>query len=146
MTNATYPGVFSKTLEKTMRWVSSLSEVLGTGDEQYAYMTLRSVLHALRDRVTPEEAVQLGAQLPMLIRGFYYDGWHPADKPKRYRHREDFFAQVRRENPSLIESDLEHAITSVFVVLSQELRGGEIDQVRKMLPPEVRELWPVAVM
>jgi uncharacterized protein (DUF2267 family) len=31
------------------------------------------VLHALRDRLTVEEASDLAAQLPMLIRGLYYE-------------------------------------------------------------------------
>jgi len=146
MSNGHYPPVFNRTLEKTMRWIASVGEASGARDEQHAYTTLRSVLHALRDRLTPEEAVQLGAQLPMLVRGFYFDGWHPADKPKRYRHRQDFLDQVRREDPSLADDDLEHAITSVFVVLEQEMRGGELEQVRQMLPPDVRELWPVPTM
>ena len=129
-----------------MRWISGVQEGLGAVDQQYAYMTLRSVLHAVRDRLTPQEAVQLGAQLPMLVRGFYYDGWHPADKPRRYRHRQEFLDQVHHEHPGIPKQDLEHVVTSVFVVLAKELRGGEIDQVRKMLPPAVRELWPISVM
>jgi uncharacterized protein (DUF2267 family) len=146
MNDPRYTALFGKTLEKTTRWVSQLDEVLGTDDLHKAYMTLRAVLHALRDRLTPEEAVQLGAQLPMLVRGFYYEGWHPANKPSRYRHRKDFFDQIQREIPSLDDSDLEHAVTSVFVILTQELRGNELDQVRDMLPHELRELWPIAVM
>ena len=45
---------------------------------------MRATLHALRDRLTVEEAAQFAAQLPMLIRGFYYEGWNPTDKPVRY--------------------------------------------------------------
>jgi uncharacterized protein (DUF2267 family) len=33
------------------------------------------MLHALRDRLPPEIAVHLSAQLPMLVRGIYYEGW-----------------------------------------------------------------------
>jgi hypothetical protein len=39
---------------------------------------LGGMLHVLRDRLTIQEAVQPGAQLPMLIRGLYWEGWDPA--------------------------------------------------------------------
>jgi hypothetical protein len=29
--------------------------------------------------------VHLGAQLPLLVRGIYYEGWHMAGKPTRER-------------------------------------------------------------
>ena len=52
--------------------------VAAGGDRRSAYRALRSVLHVLRDRLTPEQAVHLGAQLPLLVRGIFYDGWRIA--------------------------------------------------------------------
>ncbi len=63
---------------------------MGLSDRHAAYRVLRAVLHALRDRLTVAETVDLGAQLPMLIRGLYYEGWTPNDKPLRERTREKF--------------------------------------------------------
>ena len=59
-------------------------------NEHKAYLALRTVLHTLRDRLSVEEAVQLGAQLPMLIRGFYYEGWTLKQKPTKERHKTEF--------------------------------------------------------
>ncbi|AKB78938.1 hypothetical protein MSHOH_2455 [Methanosarcina horonobensis HB-1 = JCM 15518] len=42
-----------------------------------ADQALRATLHTLRDRLTIEEIVQLAAQLPLPIKGMYYDGWIP---------------------------------------------------------------------
>jgi len=42
---------------------------------------VRAGLHALRDRLIPDEAVDLGAQLPMLVRGMHYEGWKPNATP-----------------------------------------------------------------
>jgi uncharacterized protein (DUF2267 family) len=139
-------SVFDKTEQKTMRWLKDVATGMGSTDMQRSYIILRAVLHATRDRLMPEEAVQLGAQLPMLVRGFYYEGWHPHDKPKRYRHKAPFLAQVEREAPGLDDVQLERAVTAVFRTLESEMPGSELDQVRHALPDELRELWPAPGM
>ena len=48
--------------------------VAAGGDHRSTYRALRSVLHVLRNRLTPEQAVHLRAQLPLLVRGILYDG------------------------------------------------------------------------
>jgi hypothetical protein len=77
--------VFDTTFQETNRWLKELMERLGTYDRHHAYSILRAVLHALRDRIGPANAVHLGAQLPMLIRGLYYEGWHMGT-PTKERH------------------------------------------------------------
>jgi uncharacterized protein (DUF2267 family) len=86
---------------------------------------------------------QFAAQLPMLIRGFYYEGWRPAHKPLKYRHKQEFLDQVSMEAPALEGDELERVVTAVFAILASELGSGETDQVRALLPAEVRELWPL---
>jgi uncharacterized protein (DUF2267 family) len=139
-------SVFDRSEEKTMRWVKDVATGRGSTDMRRSYKILRAVLHATRDRLMPEEAVQLGAQLPMLVRGFYYEGWHPHDKPKRYRQKAPFLAQVDREAPGLDDVQLERAVTAVFQTLESEMPGSELDQVRHALPVELRELWPTPGM
>jgi uncharacterized protein (DUF2267 family) len=133
---------FAKTIEKTNVWLNELQAILVWDDSERAYHALRAVLHAVRDRLPPAEAVELGAQLPMLVRGFFYDGWHPADKPLKYRDKQPFLEHVAREAPAIGSADLERVVTAVFNVLSSELPHGERDQVRHALPAGVRELWP----
>ena len=104
-------------------------------------MYCASVLHAVRDRLPPDDAVHLAAQMPMLVRGFYYEGWHPSDTPERYRHKQDFLDHIAHDVPNLDPTQRERAATAVFSVLNHELSGGEADQVRHALPAEVRDLW-----
>ena len=138
----THISVFDKTEQKTMDWLRSIAADMGSTDMQRSYTILRAVLHATRDRLEPDEAVQFGAQLPMLIRGFYYEGWHPHGKPERYRHKEQFLEKIHKNVPTLDNTQLERATTAVFGTLESEMPGGELEQVRHSLPEEVRELWP----
>jgi uncharacterized protein DUF2267 len=71
---------FDKTIQESNTWLKLLMEHLGTNDREYTYRVMKATLHALRDRIGPETAVHLAAQLPMLIRGMYFEGWHPASK------------------------------------------------------------------
>ena len=74
--SATGLDVFDKTLQSTNIWLDEIMEKLGP-DRQVAWHVLSAVLHALRDRLQIGLAVHLGAQLPLLVRGLYYDQWHP---------------------------------------------------------------------
>jgi uncharacterized protein (DUF2267 family) len=133
--------VFDTTLQKTSVWLNGVMEEMGWEDRHRAYSVLRAVLHALRDRLIVDEAVNLGAQLPMLSRGFYYEGWRPEGRPFKYRYKEEFFAQVAKTLPGMEQAELERAVRAVFKVLPSQVTGGEIAQVRDQLPAEVREFW-----
>jgi len=134
-----HEGMFAETIEKTGFWLEDLAQELGNIPAQRAYSILRAVLHALRDRLTVEEAVKLGAQLPLLVRGFYYEGWRPAGRPEKCRHKEEFFQQVCKHYPGVGEP--ERAVRAVFRVLEGHVTGGELQHVRQQLPPELRALW-----
>jgi uncharacterized protein (DUF2267 family) len=142
--SATGLEVFDRTLHKTHTWLKEIMETLGIKDRHRAYMALRAVLHALRDRLTVEEAAQLGAQLPMLIRGLYYEGWDPTGKPLKERHKEEFLAHVARElrTPSGPALDPEAAVRAVFGVLAHRVTEGELADIVGLLPKELRALWP----
>jgi uncharacterized protein (DUF2267 family) len=139
-------GTFEQTLAKTYRWLDDLGTALGSPDRERCYHVLKAVLHALRDRLPVDEAVDLGAQLPMLVRGFYYEGWRPAGKPRKYRDKSHFLEQVRKDAPALGDDETERVVTAVFGLLMSEIGGGEPAQVRRLLPPELRELWALPRM
>jgi uncharacterized protein (DUF2267 family) len=140
--SATGLGVFDTTLHKTNIWLNDLMQVLGWPDRHKAYLALRTTLHALRDRLTLEEVAQLSAQFPMLIRGFYYEGWDPTGKPLRVRHKEQFLARIEQEFRGDDHLDSERVARAVFTVLAKRVTEGEIKDVKHVLPAEIRELWP----
>jgi uncharacterized protein (DUF2267 family) len=135
--------VFDATLQKTQIWMNEVMSELGWEDQPHkAYMALRTVLHALRDRLTVEEAIQLGAQLPMLIRGFYYEGWTLKGKPHKERHKEDFLDHIKDAFKDDVTVHPQHVCRAVFRVLSRHTSQGEIEDIKHLLPKALKELWP----
>jgi len=136
-------GTFDETLHLSNVWLNELMEQLDCDDKRRAYRALRAVLHALRDRLTAHEAVHLGAQLPLLIRGVYYENWHLKDTAPSERTKSAFLGHIKAElrDPNV---DAEQSAREVFALLAHKIAPGEIEDVKKMLPPEVRALWPSA--
>jgi uncharacterized protein (DUF2267 family) len=133
-------NVFEHTIEITHTWLHDLMEQLGWHDKHRAYVALRAVLHALRDRLSVDDASHLAAQLPMLIRGFYYEGYHPADKPLAERKKSEFLGHVVAECPDEYRSD--GLVTkAVFQVLAKHISPGEIEKIKRALPQDIRTLW-----
>ena len=87
--------------------------------------------------------MHLAAQLPMLIRGFYFEGWRPTSTPTKERHKSDFLERVRRELRRDAQIDVEQAVRAVFEVMCDKLDSGEIEKLIKVFPEDLRKLWPV---
>jgi len=135
--------VFDTTLQQTNLWLKDLMEDLAI-DRHHAYKVLSATLHAVRDRIGPDNAVHLGAQLPILMRGFYYEGWHPARTPTRQRHKGDFLESVNGEVFRGLGIDPDRAVRAVFRVMSNRLDPGELEKLISLFPDELRDLWPAA--
>ncbi|MBA3720967.1 MAG: DUF2267 domain-containing protein [Parachlamydiaceae bacterium] len=136
--------VFENTLHKTYEWLNELMTLLSWSDTQRAYLALRSTLQALRDRLPLEIAIKLGAQLPMLIRGFYYEGWKPNETPIKVKGVEEFmeFVTAHAAHSSLSDSlDIEEVVRAVFRVMSHHISPGEIKHIQQALPQGLAVLW-----
>jgi uncharacterized protein (DUF2267 family) len=133
--------VFDETIHKTNSWLKEIAQQLGL-ERRAAYQVLRAVLHCLRDRLTVNEAADLGDQLPMLVRGIYYEAWHPAGKPEKIRSLDDFLDAITSRLPPQQPVDTESAARAVFWTLENHVSPGEIRDVIDTLPKEIRALWP----
>ena len=127
----------------TNEWLHQLSERLDWMDIQRSYRLLRVALQALRDWLNVNEAANLGAQLPILVRGVYYEGWHPSKTPVKKRSKDVFIARIQKQFEKDPIDDPEEAVTAVFWLLNTRISEGEIDDVRNALPKTLRDLWPV---
>lgn len=123
-------------------WLNELTDLMFWDDKQHSYRLLRSVLHALRDWMNADEAADLGAQLPMLVRGIYYEGWNPSATPVTERNKDDFVARLQTDFRTDPLSNPDLAITAVLTVVANHLNHGELIQVRDSMQKPLRELWP----
>lgn len=134
------PSIIARSVENAHIWVNEVAEGLGTDDHGLAYRVLRAYLHALRDRLPVNEAAQLAAQLPELIRGIYYEGWKPSATPVRYRDLADFLDRVAKEAILEGETSASYAVSAAAAVPRRHVTAGEIEDVRAILPDELRAI------
>jgi uncharacterized protein (DUF2267 family) len=139
----THPSILERSVEKTNIWLKDLCTELETDDRQYAYHVLRAFLHALRDRIPIEESAQLAAQLPMLVRGLYYEGWTPSRTPQAYHDVRAFLDRIAEEASLAGETEASFAAAAAARVLRAHVSSGELDDVVSVLPPAVREIFTV---
>jgi uncharacterized protein (DUF2267 family) len=140
MTTSTHVTALDHSLQETNAWLKAIDEQLALDNRHHAYNALRAVLHALRDRLPPEVAVKLGAQLPIVVRGIYYEGWHMAATPTRERHIEEFAAHIERELAPQFPTDPLTTARAVYEVLWEKLDPGEFDKLMTHLPAPLRNL------
>lgn len=117
------------------------------GNKKAAARVLRSVLHALRDRITVEESLQLLAQLPMAIKAIYVDGWSLKNSHKYTRTIDQFLFDVIRNDGiaalddfSLSREEATVVVERVFYVLSRHVSRGEFNDIIAVLPAEIKTL------
>ena len=131
---------FDSTVQQSNLWLKDLMTRLGTTDRHAAYQILRATLHVFRDRIGHENAVHFGAQLPMLIRGFYYEGWQLSKPQPKTRHVDDFLAAIEAEAGRSFGPDVQFKVKAVFATIAEKIDAHEIEKLRKVLPAELQPL------
>jgi uncharacterized protein (DUF2267 family) len=134
------PGLqgIDETVERTHVLLNEIAEEM-RADKDAAYAALRGVLHAIRDWLTADEAAQFAAQLPMLVRGIFYEGWNPGTFVEHRRDPDAFLDRVAAGE----RLDREHAARAAHAVgrvLSRHVSRGEWEDVTGALAVPVRDL------
>lgn len=132
--------VFDKTLQTTHIWLDEVMQDIGPS-RHVAWKVLSTVLHKLRDRLPVDLSAHLGSQLPLLVRGVYYDQYQPAKQPSGCRNLEEFTAEVAEWLSDTRPVDPQAAIGAVFRVLSRHVPEGQLWKVREALPGDIRQFW-----
>jgi uncharacterized protein (DUF2267 family) len=131
--------VIETTVQKTYRWIRELDEELHGVGRREAYQVLRGFLHTVRDRLIVDEAAQLAAQLPMLVRGIYYEGWDPSKAPQKM-DADEFLATFFVGAAMNVDQDPLPALQAAARVMRRHVTPGETSDVFGSLPHDIREL------
>jgi uncharacterized protein (DUF2267 family) len=134
-------GKLGESLAETESWISDLMQRLGWHDRNNVYAVLLGTLHALRDSLPRDEAVYVAAQMPALLRGLYFEGWHPNARIPA-KNKAAFLERVEEavhHNPGI---DAEQAARAVFELLAARLPPSELEDAKAATPAVLRFLWP----
>lgn len=123
------------------QWLNELCEDLDWREKPRAYLLLHETLHAVRDFLSVDEAADLAAQLPVLVRGVYYEGWVPSRTPVKPRNKSDLLDRVNARFGKDPLEDPERAVAAVFDLLRRHISEGEFDQVRQAMRDPIKALW-----
>lgn len=132
--------IIDRSAEKAHVWINDVAEELGSEDPHRAYGVLRAFLHGLRDHLSVDEAAQLAAQLPIFVRGVFYEGWDPSGVPAHARDVDHFLRRIAAEARLAGETEASSAATAAYRVMSHHISAGEARSVLHELPQHLRDL------
>jgi uncharacterized protein (DUF2267 family) len=135
-------AVFDTTVNETNQWLKAVEAEMPPCNRHEAYVAMRAVMHVLRDRLSPGGAMRLAAQLPLLLRGVFVEGWQPDETPKRTHTADAFVAMVADALPRDFPLEAEFVTRSVVQALWREMKGGAMQKVKGELPADIGLLWP----
>ncbi|MEU8421866.1 DUF2267 domain-containing protein [Micromonospora sp. NPDC048835] len=136
-------SAFESSLDKTNLILKDIEDAYGWPKERrnQSYAALRTVLHLLRDRLPVDESVEFAQQLPVLVRGIYFDGWVPSDVPIKL-NRDDFLYEVRQGFPYDAEGGAERVTRVVLDTLRRHVTQGEWQDVKQTMPKDLAMMMP----
>ena len=132
---------FHEAVAAANEWVDDLMGRLGWRDRERVCLALFAALHAVRDSMPRDEAVYIGAQLPPLLRGFYYEGWHATGRMAA-KGQEAFLERIRdslHHDPGI---DAEEVARAVFALLAARMPAAELEDAKAATPKALHYLWP----
>ncbi|MBM0235145.1 DUF2267 domain-containing protein [Micromonospora sp. STR1_7] len=136
-------SAFESSLDKTNLILKDIEMAYGWPKDRrnQSYAALRTVLHLLRDRLPVNESVEFAQQLPVLVRGIYFDGWNPSDVPIKL-NRDDFLYEVRQGFPYDVDGGPERVTQVVLDTLRRHITQGEWQDVKETMPKDLATFFP----
>lgn len=137
---------FEKYISDANHFMTMVAQRLDSTPAFAAHIT-KAVLHAVRDRLRPIDAVQFAQGLPMLLKAEYFDQYRIGKTPVYIRHPKDFINYVRHLYGPFAVKDLkderfvEDCIAPVFRVLERTMDYGQVEQIKRMMNDDMAYLF-----
>lgn len=142
MSTQAHIDVVDKTVQETYEWIRDVLRETGWEDRHYALQALRGVLHAVRDEITADQSGHLAAQMPILVRGLYFEGWDPSRTPADDRSAQAFLDRIRPDFSGYGQAlDYNWLAAAVLRVLRQRM-PSEYEKIKGTINRDVRRIWP----
>jgi len=133
--------IFDTTIEKSNKILKLIEKAMGWENRRnQSYLALRSVLHALRDRLPVDEAVNFSSQLPLILKGVYYDGWDPMAVPIKM-HKEEFLKYIGNEFKFDVDGGIEKMTKIVLEEIFKSIDPDEANKIIASLPRDIANMF-----
>ncbi|WP_138429875.1 DUF2267 domain-containing protein [Fodinibius saliphilus] len=123
------------------QWIYEVATWLKLDPERsVSWNVLKVVLHSLRDRLPVEETFHFSAQLPLLIRGAFFEGYRVTGKPEKF-HKSEIEKRLTKVLPPTLKIDARDAFKAVLLVLHDHVSTGELEDIYENMPKDIKQLW-----
>jgi uncharacterized protein (DUF2267 family) len=126
-------------------FINDVAYELNTTRNSAARIT-KAVLHAVRDRLPPDDAIQFAQGLPMALKAVFIEQYDLSDTPVVIRRPHDFLDYIYYKDEFCAHIDFPNdnsvadALQGVFRVLEDYMEPGQIRQIKKIMGNAISDL------
>jgi uncharacterized protein (DUF2267 family) len=117
-------------------WLNHINEQTDWEGSAYAFDALKATLQALRIYLLLPHLAHVGAQLPLIIRGIFFENWKPSRLPINKRNLTHFL-HIIKEHMHHSDIDPETAARAVLKTLAAKSHEAEIEKIQRLLPNDI---------
>lgn len=145
--HSTFTGtrLFDRSLHKTNILLKELMDNMNWKNRDKALSAFRATLHSLRDVLPLQEIPQLASQLPVLVRGLFYENWKLMQQPLKIKSVNEFYELVRtnlgRGALNFNSEELKKFTRESLQLISKRVSTGEMKDVRNALKKNLKGLF-----
>jgi len=142
--SSTKVSSLDRSIQSSIEWLNDIKEELKWKDDERVYAATKVTLQTLRDRMIVDETFELAAQMPLLLKGIFFDGYDPSGKPLTIRSREELFNEIQDRFDKAEGLSGEVITRAVLKVLYRRVGEGEMDDIKDSMPTDIQGLFIAA--
>jgi len=129
-------------IAETDAWIDEFMALIGWHDRSLSFAAFMGALHAFRDSLPWDEAATAAAYFPPLLRGLYFEGWHPTSRSLPLTERDAVLGRIRDAVHQQPRVEPENVMRALFSLLAKRLPASELEDIKAVSPDELHAFWP----